>query len=227
MLYSRYIDTFIGVSNYTKKHILKDYGFFLSKKTIVVYNGIDTTVFEKRIQDNFGKFIVTSHLRKSKGIQDLIEAIALLPADLQNLLQIDIYGDGPMGKELKQMVLDQNLGHIFRFQGSSADLNRIFCNYSFMIQPTYMECFSLSILESLSANVPVITTTVGGNLEVVVDAKNGYIFEPKDVAKLSLIIQKILKNESSISNDTNVLIEKRYNLELMVENHYKTIENNL
>ena len=30
-----------------------------------------------------------------------------------------------------------------------------------------MECFSLSILESLAANIPVITTPVGGNLEVV------------------------------------------------------------
>ena len=40
-----------------------------------------------------------------------------------------------------------------------------------------MECFSLSILESLSANIPVITTTVGGNLEVVTHEENGFIYE--------------------------------------------------
>jgi glycosyltransferase involved in cell wall biosynthesis len=37
-----------------------------------------------------------------------------------------------------------------------------------------MECFSLSILESLSANVPVITTNVG-NEEVIINNKMVYI----------------------------------------------------
>jgi len=71
ILYSQYIDQFIGVSDYTRKHILKDYGFFLDKKTSVIHNGIDTSVFVKRTQENKNKFILTSHLRESKGIQDL------------------------------------------------------------------------------------------------------------------------------------------------------------
>ena len=48
-----------------------------------------------------------------------------------------------------------------------------------MLQPTHMECFSLSILESFAANVPVITTNVGGNKEVIDEGENGYIFKAK------------------------------------------------
>ena len=39
ILYSRYIDHFVGVSEYTRKHILKDYGFFLTNKTSVIKSG--------------------------------------------------------------------------------------------------------------------------------------------------------------------------------------------
>jgi len=60
------------------------------------------------------------------------------------------------------------------FFGSSPKLNQIYSKYDYMIQPTYMECFSLSILESLSANVPVITTTVGGNEKVIVEDVNRF-----------------------------------------------------
>ncbi len=223
LVYGTFINQFVGVSNYTKKQILKDYGFFIEAKTAVVHNGIHTEVFEKRTDENFGKFIVTSHLRPSKGIHDLIQAVAILPLNLQQLMKIDVFGEGPMEAELKQMVVDKNLQHIFSFKGSSSNLNTLFYNYSYMIQPTYMECFSLSILESLAANVPVITTTVGGNLEVVVDAENGFIFEPKDINKLSTILQQILIKNIAIKNETNTLIETKFNLEQMVENHYQLL----
>ena len=223
VLYSQYTDCFIGVADYTKKHILKDFGKFLKKKTTVVYNGIDCEIYKIRTEDNLGKFIVTSHLRPSKGIQDLIIAVSMLPFVIKEKLSIDIFGEGPMEQELKQMVIKNDVQNIFSFKGSSAELNNIFCNYSYMIQPTYMECFSLSILESLASNVPVITTTVGGNLEVVTDKLNGFIFEPSDINKLSEIIEKIINDKIRIETKTNILIEQEFELKTMVENHFKLI----
>jgi glycosyltransferase involved in cell wall biosynthesis len=88
-----------------------------------------------------------------------------------------------------------------------------------MIQPTYMECFSLSILESLSANIPVITTTVGGNLEVVTNNKNGYIYNPGDCKALATILENILKANTSVIENTSALIEQEYHLNKMVLNH--------
>lgn len=40
ILFSRYIDLFVGVSNYTENEILKDFGSHLKLKTITVYNGV-------------------------------------------------------------------------------------------------------------------------------------------------------------------------------------------
>ncbi len=226
-VYSKYIDQFIGVSEYTTRNILKDYGQFLKPKTKVIFNGIDTDVFVQRTNANKNKFYVASHLRFSKGIQDLLMAVALLDKDIKTNLTIDIYGDGPMEEELKQLAHQNNLNGIVNFKGSSSDLHLLAANYSYMIQPTYMECFSLSILESLAANVPVITTTVGGNLEVVTHNKNGFIFEPKDVQGLSALLNDIVSGTIAIENEENSLIENQFHIDLMVQNHLKIIPDEL
>lgn len=242
ILYSQYIDRFIGVSEYTRKHILKDYGFFLAQKTKVIYNGIDTSVFVKRannLQQNrvsgFGslslgegwgeenKFIVTSHLRESKGIQDLIKAVFVLEEPIQNQIQIDIYGEGPYETELVKLTQKYNLGEIIHFKGGSSRLNELLSNYRYLLQPSYMECFSLSILESLAANVPVITTPVGGNLEIIENNQNGYIFEPKDYLALAEILKNIVLGNLKIDKDVSIQIETDFNLEKMVEEHLKLL----
>ncbi|MDT0643033.1 glycosyltransferase family 4 protein [Zunongwangia sp. F363] len=218
-LYSCYIDKFIGVSNYTKTQILNDYGKNLSSKTEVIYNGIAFGEYALRQQANHGQFIVASHLRSSKGIQDLVNAISILDAELKQLLEIDIFGEGPMEAELKALVKEKNLEEQIRFCGSSPELPKLFQKYSYLLQPTYMECFSLSILESLAANVPVITTPVGGNLEIIEDGTNGFIFEAGNTGQLSAIIKEILQHQRTIAGPVNHLIENKYYLEKMVNDH--------
>ncbi|MFD0962603.1 glycosyltransferase family 4 protein [Pseudofulvibacter geojedonensis] len=218
-LYSKYIDAFIGVSQYTVNHIINDFGAHLKSKTKVVYNGIDTNVFNKRITENKNTFIVASHLRESKGIQDLLKALSLLPNKILKEVEIDIYGEGPYEDDLKKMSNDFSLNNTVFFKGSSPNLNELFCKYRYMLQPTYMECFSLSILESLSANIPVITTTVGGNLEVIKDGVNGYIHNPGDVNKLSVIIKDIVEEKKAINIDTSDIIKEQFYLEKMVDDH--------
>lgn len=225
LLYSRYIDQFIAVSNYTKYHILKDYGQFLNKKTNVIYNGIDTLVYQKQRARGAKRFVVASHLRPSKGIQDLLAALSKMTvADLNGVI-VDIYGEGPMEVELKALTKHYRLQHIVSFKGSSSDLPNLFCNYDYMIQPTYMECFSLSLLESLSANVPVITTQVGGNLELITHEENGFIFKAGDVDELTTLLSLILNGDRRIANDVFPLVLSQFSLEQMVQAHVGTIEN--
>lgn len=223
ILNSRYIDQFIGVSGYTQKYILKDHGSFLAKKTAVIYNGIDTTVFTKRTAENKNKFIVCSHLRVNKGLQDLIKAVSILEDNIKNQLQIDVYGEGPYEMDLRAMINDFDLNNCIHFKGSSSHINEVLSDYSFLIQPTYMECFSLSILESLAANVPVITTTVGGNLEIIKPNENGFIFEPKDYKTLAKIINDIVLGKLKINNDVSAQITSNFNLEKMVDEHIQLL----
>jgi glycosyltransferase involved in cell wall biosynthesis len=167
-IYSQYIDVFVGVSAYTVRELLRDFGRHIESKCCVVHNGIVIeNIAERTSIKQPPRFVVVSHLRKSKGIQDLIAAVSSLPEPIKNELKIDIYGEGPFENELKTLINGQKRVKNFRFLGSSDRISSVICQYDYLLHPTHMECFSLTLLESLAANVPVITTPVGGNLEVV------------------------------------------------------------
>jgi glycosyltransferase involved in cell wall biosynthesis len=225
ILFSRYINLFVGVSNYTVTEIINDFGFHLKKKILTIYNGV---VLEDILQrkHRYGikpSFLTASHLRESKGIQDLIAAVALLPTEIKKEIKIDLYGDGPYKAVLVEKMKQYDVAHCFIFRGSSPDLKKLFSNYDYMLQPTHMECFSLSILESLAANVPVITTNVGGNEEVIVDGENGYIYKARDIAALKIIIERIYNGDMMIETNTRELIANYFSLDEMVQNHLKLL----
>ena len=225
ILFARYIDVFVGVSNYTVNAIANDFGKHLLHKIKIIYNGVIIDNIKKRRQINFTNptFLVASHLRESKGMQDLIDAVALLPDAIKSKLVIDIYGDGPYKKSLVERIKVKQLETNFNFKGSVSNLKELYCHYDYMLQPTHMECFSLSILESLAANVPVITTNVGGNEEVITDNQNGFITAAKDISALQDVIKKVYLGDLNITQDTRTLIETRFSLNTMVDNYFKLI----
>ncbi|SHG06749.1 Glycosyltransferase involved in cell wall bisynthesis [Flavobacterium segetis] len=226
LLNSKYIDTFIGVSDYTKKEIVKDFGEYLKRKIITIYNGVAIENIKVRKTRNVVNptFIVASHLRESKGIQDLIDAVSLLPDFIKTEIRIAIFGEGPFKDNLIAKIKDKKLQANFQFMGSSANLNELYCQYDYMLQPTHMECFSLSILESLAANVPVITTNVGGNEEAITDGENGFITDSKNTFLLQDLLKKVYLGEKKISKNTRQLVVDTFSLNQMVENHFTLIQ---
>ncbi|PJB20499.1 MAG: group 1 glycosyl transferase, partial [Flavobacteriaceae bacterium CG_4_9_14_3_um_filter_33_16] len=78
-------------------------------------------------------------------------------------------------------------------------------------------------LESLAANIPVITTPVGGNTEVITHNKNGFIFETKNSQALSGLLADIIQGETYIIGNTRTLIEDQFSMDMMVQNHMKLI----
>jgi glycosyltransferase involved in cell wall biosynthesis len=224
ILYSDYIDQFVGVSEYTREHILKDYGSFLGKKTCVIYNGIDTSVFVKRIKQNKNKFILTSHLRHSKGIQDLLKAVSILEREIKEQIQIDVYGEGPYEIELRRLTDEFNLNSIVTYKGSSSMLNKLYADYAYLIQPSYGETFCYSIIESLVCNVPAITTHEAGNvLSVIEENRNGFLFNAGNYNQLAMILTDIVEGNVKIENEVNTDIDTDFNLEKMVNNHLQLL----
>jgi len=229
ILFSRYIDVFVGVSNYTVNEILKDFGNHLEPKTITIYNGVIINSILTRNKRAIQKptFLVASHLRESKGIQDLIEAVYLLPIEIKTQIKIAIFGDGPYKQQLLEKIEKYNVHKCFIFMGSKPNLNEIFSQYDYMLQPTHMECFSLSILESLAANVPVITTNVGGNTEAIISGENGFIFEAKNIKALTELLEDLYLGNKKISVNTRELIANSFSLPKMVENHFELLKNKM
>jgi L-malate glycosyltransferase len=221
----KFIDLFIAVSDYTRKELINDFGSNIASRVKVIYNGIDVSNIRIRKTRSYlhPSFLVASHLRESKGVQDLIRAISILPIEIKNEIKIDVYGDGPYRPELEKLVSSLRLSSNFTFKGSSNRLNEIYCLYDYLIHPTHMECFSLGILESLSANVPVITTPVGGNEEAIKNGINGYIFPTQNISKLNTLIADLYTGKIVITVNVSDAIRNKFTIHNMVTAHLAII----
>lgn len=225
MLYSPYVDRFIGVSQNTSKEIIKDFGQRVQRRTQTIYNGVnlDTILVKKESRKSQPpQFMVVSHLRKSKGIQDLIKAVSMRQGLIKDQIVIDVFGSGPFEQELKNLAEALGCTNNFQFLGSTAVVER-YKEYDYLIQPSYMECMSLSILEALSAGIPVITTPVGGTPEVITPGVNGFLFEPGDIEALSAIISCCVSKEAQIKGPIQPNNPEKFTLDFMVEKYFKLI----
>jgi len=224
--YAKYIDVFVAVSEYSKQHIIKDFGPTSGKNTIVIFNGIEVEKFIQK--SNFeltGKFVVAAHLRFEKGIQDLIKAANDLVKEGDYHFTIDVFGSGNYEHTLTEMVNEYQLQNYFRFKGSVTDLHERLAAYDYLVHPSHGETFCYSIIESLLANLPVITTKNEGNvLGMVKDKINGFLFEREDTNELKNILKNILNQNIQINDcaELNKAVHI-FSLEKMVENYLKLI----
>ena len=225
-LYSKYIDSFIAVSEYSKKALKKDFGSLINNKIEIIFNGLDVIKYIQKTNFELQhKLIVACHLRKEKGIQDLIQAVYLSNKEKNIEFVIDIYGTGNYENELKQMIKDFSLTNFFNFKGSVSNLNEIYYKYDYLIHPSHGETFCYTVVESLLSNLPVITTNIHGNvLELVKENSNGFLFDATNIEQLKEILLNISNNKICIQDfSSNNQLVKNLSLENMVEKYFNLI----
>lgn len=89
--------------------------------------------------------------------------------------QILIIGDGPLKGGLEQEVMDRNLSDYIEFTGYRANLAEYYEKMDMYLQASREECLSISMIDAGLAGVPIVAFNVGGNSEIVLDNKSGFI----------------------------------------------------
>ncbi|HVT75321.1 MAG TPA: glycosyltransferase family 4 protein [Candidatus Paceibacterota bacterium] len=173
------------------KSILVDWGID-SRDISVIYNGFhmepvkDTPSVLRKKMRWAGKVIVTvGRLVPWKGIKEVIESMSDVIAAHPDA-RLVVVGDGPDGDMLKSRAAELGLGDKVVFTGrlpqrtmfeyvKAADL--------FVLNTAY-EGFSHQIIETMALGTPVITTAVGGNVEIIRNGENGILIAPGAVQSL-------------------------------------------
>lgn len=183
--YVQNIDHFIMVSDFIKKkHIQYERNF--EKKSSLLYNFTDLEKFKPN-HNKGDYFLYCGRLSHEKGIKTLIDAFSELSE-----IPLKIVGDGPLRKELEDIVSDLKLNNI-EFLGfkSGEELEDLIRNCSFTIVPSeWYENNPMSVIESFAYGKPVIGSRIGGIPELVEDEITGYVFESKNISQLISVIGK-------------------------------------
>lgn len=129
-----------------------------------------------------GKLIVSiGRLVSWKGFRMLIKLMPQL-LELNQFFRLIIIGDGPDFKSLQAMIKNMNLQQRIFLVGkkSPAEVARYLAAADLFVLNTGYEGFSHQILEAMAAGVPVITTSVGGNRELIRQGENGFMVKYND-----------------------------------------------
>jgi len=106
-----------------------------------------------------------------------------------------IIGQGPLKSELEQFAFNLGLQRHVHFSGLRTDIPNVLAALDISVLCSRKEGFSLTILESMAAGLPVVATRVGGNEEAVVHGETGFIVEPQNPKALADAIMRLVQDE--------------------------------
>ena len=158
------------------------------KRVNVVPNPVDYPAeVTRQAGDGKTHFLFLGVLDRAKGVMDLAEAVASLPAEVRAATVVHIGGAGVEEQALKDFIFSRHLESNIVLEGwvTGADKTRLLSSCDCYVLPSYFEGLPVSILEAMAWEMPVIATEVGGIPSVVTDGVNGILFKPGDIAALA------------------------------------------
>jgi glycosyltransferase involved in cell wall biosynthesis len=171
-----------------------------NKEIKVLPLGFEIPPFPKVSKENLGfsemDFIIVTVCRlvKRKGLHLLLHALKKLN---NRNLKLLIIGDGIERKNLENLAHSLGLDEQVIFTGF-IDEDKKFQYISIsdiFVLPTYHEGFGIVYLEAMACGLPIITTDNGGQRDIIVDNKNGFLVPVGNVDALVEKIVYLLENK--------------------------------
>ena len=153
-------------------------------KIIAIWNGINLERFTYEGPRLVPTAISVARLSKEKDFPTLIEAVRQVLPHVPDF-RLQIVGDGPERAAIEQQITSLNLRNHIELLGERHDVPELLSRAGFFVSATRSEGISLTLLEAMAVGLPIVTTRVGGNPEVVVEGCTGRLVPDGDPLALS------------------------------------------
>jgi len=219
----------IAISEQVKEHLNNDFKVDLNRISLI-HNGIDTGRFKRFSQSDkekaklrlgLGQTIVVgivARLSDVKGHKYLIEAMKPV-LELYPDVQLLIAGTGKMEKELKRLTESLNIKKSVFFMPVALDTRVILSAIDIFVMPSLKEGLGLALMEAMASGLAVIGSRVGGIKTLIIEGKNGLLFEPADTQGLKEAILTLLadpEKREALAREANEFITKNFSKDKMV-----------
>ena len=227
----------VFVSHYLKQILTKR--LKLNKNICaVVYNGIKSENYQQKASvdyrevlkiNNDSKFIsLVGNVNHAKAYDVLIRTAAKLKDDNFTFV---IAGDtsDPIFSELKSLIKENNLSDTVKFIGFIDNINDFIKSSDIYLLCSRDEGFSISTLEAMASNVPVIATKSGGPEEIITHNLNGILVDnenPSAISKNLLQLSRETKVRNHLVQNAEKLVESTFSLKKTIID-YESIYNTL
>lgn len=163
-------------------------------------------------------------LIKRKNHENALKALA--EAKMQNIVYL-ICGKGDLEEYLKNLTRALGIGSKVQFLGFRSDIPEICAASDIFMFPSYQEGLPVSMMEAMSAGLPVICSKIRGNSDLIEDGKGGYLFSPDDAKGFGKAI-KMLADDKMLRKkmgQVNLDTVKNYDASVVKEQMVKIYNN--
>ena len=166
------------------------------EKIRAIQNGVHTPELARSNRAAKNKLLIGSvgNLRKVKGYEVLLKAIAAAAVRTSNFHVVICGADYGELRELKRLRAELGLDDYVTFLGSRLDMEAIYADLDLYVQSSHSEGMPTAILEAMAHGLPVVTTSVGGCGEAVVDGDTGLVTDPGDANALSAAMLRLMED---------------------------------
>jgi glycosyltransferase involved in cell wall biosynthesis len=187
----------------------------------VIYNGLHRHEFyESLLADDAADFVFVGELRKLKGVDVFLEALAAQ----QNIFpgRAIIVGSGPDEKAFKRMARKLGIASRVIFSGPQP-ARTAFVRARCVVVPSRAESAPYIVLEAAAAQMPIIATNVGGIPEIVGDVPmplvppgdvdglagqlRAFLADPKPFLRRAAELQKHVAKDFSVEAMTRDVVD--------------------
>lgn len=233
-LASYLMDRFIGVSEGLTEYLASTVKI-RRKSLATIINGVDSNKFTplnskekyaRRLELGFDPdaMIIGTICRLDpiKNLNTLIDSVPSISRNIPNC-QIVIVGDGLEEKRLRERVRRLNIDTKVVFSGRVADVERLLPVFDLYVNTSISEGTSVTILEAMSCGLPIVASSVGGNVKLI-NNSNGVLFpfDRADLFQESII--SLLNNPKaleSMGRQSRDSVKQRFSFDQVVEHYTK------
>ena len=198
---------FIAVSEFYKNYLERVMGF--KGRTQVMHNAINFLRFQKKDKKEQGttlKLISVGRLVSGKNHKFLLEIAAQLKEE-DILFELKIIGEGSLRNDLQAAIKDLKLENNVFLLGNVDNPEKFYLDSHIYLHASNEESFGLTLLEAMAAGLPVICLDGGGNRDIIVQGKNGFLLSYPDTEKFKKIMLEVWKNKALYNKISSFSIE--------------------
>jgi glycosyltransferase involved in cell wall biosynthesis len=206
----------IAVSDVIKKELITNYSIPEEKITIIP-NGVDSKIHhrtdEKLYSKSENEFVLgfLGRMTAGKGAKLLIPIVKKVKEDIPNVKLLLAGDDLNTRKEFLSIIRNQNLEENIIDFGYIYDIHRknaFFSSLDIFLHPSSHEGMSLTLLEALACQVPIISTPQA----VTFDHNNAIILAKREIDDIANKIIELSRNEKIIDSikGKSLAIAQRY-----------------
>ena len=190
-------------------------------KITTIWNGINLDRFTFRSPQRTPTAISVARLSGSKDFSTLLRAVCLVLPHVPDI-RLRIVGDGPERMKLESLIDELNIRPQVELLGERHDVPALLAESGFFVSSSLSEGISLTLLEAMAVGLPIVTTAVGGNPEVVLDGHTGRLAPAGDPAALARAIVDLCAERdlwSAMGTLGRQRVEQHFEVRQMIRNY--------